>query len=54
MSLEVSTEVLNNVLKTSDPIKENKADKAGLYFTAFETDLQTANYYIITVPTPVE
>jgi len=50
-TLEVSEEDLNGVLNTSD----NIGDKAvGLYFTTSETDLKAANYYIITVPTPVD
>jgi len=42
---------LNGVLNTSDRIKDNAV---GLYFTTEETDLKAANYYIITVPTPVD
>jgi len=50
-TLEVSEEALNVVLNTSDRIKDNAV---GLYFTTEETDLKAANYYIITVPTPVD
>lgn len=50
-TLEVSEEDLNGVLNTSDRIKDNAL---GLYFTTSEIDLKTANYYIITVPTPVD
>lgn len=50
-TLEVSEEALNGVLNTSDRIKDNAV---GLYFTTEETDLKAANYYIITVPTPVD
>mgnify|MGYP003575979612 FL=1 len=50
-TLEVSEEALNNVLNTSDRIKNNAV---GLYFTTSEIDLKAANYYIITVPTPVD
>src|SRR5690606_35153192 len=50
-TLEVSEEALNGVLNTSDRIKDNAV---GLYFTTEETYLKAANYYIITVPTPVD
>ena len=50
-TLEVSEEALNGVLNISDRIKDNAV---GLYFTTEETDLKAANYYIITVPTPVD
>lgn len=50
-TLEVSQEVLKNVWQFENPIIKNTA---GLYFTTQETDLQAANYYIITVPTPVD
>lgn len=50
-TLEVSEEALNGVLNTSDRINDNAV---GLYFTTEETDLKAANYYIITVPTPVD
>lgn len=50
-TLEVSEVALNGVLNTSDRIKDNAV---GLYFTTEETDLKAANYYIITVPTPVD
>ena len=50
-TLEVSEGALNGVLNTSDRIKDNAV---GLYFTTEETDLKAANYYIITVPTPVD
>lgn len=51
ITLEVSEEALKSVLNTSDRIKDNAL---GLYFTTSEIDLKTANYYIITVPTPVD
>ncbi len=50
-TLEVSEEALKNVLQSASPIDKNQT---GLYFTTSETDLKTANYYIITVPTPVD
>lgn len=50
-TLEVSKEALKNVLQAENPIENNTE---GLYFTTEETDLHTANYYIITVPTPVD
>lgn len=50
-TLEVSDEALKSVLQSENPIDKNQA---GLYFTTSETDLKAANYYIITVPTPVD
>lgn len=50
-TLEVSEEALKNVLQSASPIDKNQT---GLYFTTAEIDLKTANYYIITVPTPVD
>ena len=50
-TLEVSEKSLKNVLQSVNPIDKNQA---GLYFTTSETDLKIANYYIITVPTPVD
>lgn len=51
VTLEVSKEALESVLITSNPIVNNTS---GLYFTAKEDDLTVANYYIVTVPTPVD
>lgn len=50
-TLEVSEKTLKSVLQSASPIDKNQA---GLYFTTSEADLKTANYYIITVPTPVD
>jgi len=50
-TLEVSEDALKNVLQSKNPIGKNTS---GLYFTTEETDLKAANYYIITVPTPVD
>ena len=50
-TLEVTEEALKDVLKNTNPIEESKN---GLYFTSSENKLKTANYYIITVPTPVD
>ncbi|WP_299672214.1 nucleotide sugar dehydrogenase [uncultured Polaribacter sp.] len=47
-TLEVENSVLNKVIK-----KENTADK-GLYFTTSIEDIKDSNYYIVTVPTPVD
>lgn len=51
VTLEVSNETLKNVLQPVNPIGDNTA---GLYFTTAETELAEADYYIITVPTPVD
>lgn len=50
-TLEVSQEALKNVLQSANPISKKSV---GLYFTTEETDLKAADYYIITVPTPVD
>ena len=50
-TLEVSEEVLKNVLQSKNTINKHSS---GLYFTTEETDLKLTNYYIITVPTPVD
>ncbi len=47
-TLEVSNEVLKEVLQTSPKIK------MGLYCSNQLADLEDCNYYIITVPTPVD
>ncbi|WP_067149381.1 nucleotide sugar dehydrogenase [Pseudotamlana agarivorans] len=47
-TLEVSSETLKAVLKTEIN------DENGLYFSANLEDLKTCNYYIITVPTPID
>lgn len=47
-TLEVSTEELQKVHKIDN------LDSNGLFFTSDESDLQIANVYIVTVPTPVD
>ncbi|MBA5793678.1 nucleotide sugar dehydrogenase [Flavobacterium sp. xlx-214] len=47
-TLEVSTEELQKVHKIDN------LDSNGLFFTSDASDLQTANVYIVTVPTPVD
>lgn len=47
-TLEVSTEELEKVHKIEN------LDSNGLFFTSDASDLQTANVYIVTVPTPVD
>lgn len=48
-TLEVSTELLQEVLRSSE-----KADQTGLYCSANDADIKHCNYFIITVPTPVD
>lgn len=48
LTLEVSKELLNAVLK-----KENNSEE-GLYCSALLEDIKDCNYYVITVPTPVD
>ena len=50
-TLEVSENDLKSVLVNKNPLNTNEK---GLYFTSDETELEQANYYIITVPTPVD
>src|SRR6478672_755410 len=47
-TLEISPELLQNVLV------KNTSDKAGLFCTTNSQDLKDCNYYIVTVPTPVD
>jgi UDP-N-acetyl-D-galactosamine dehydrogenase len=51
-TLEVADEVLQKVLVKSSPFNENL--NSGLYCSANLNDIQDANIYIITVPTPVD
>ena len=51
-TLEVADEVLQKVLVKSYPFNENL--NSGLYCSANLNDIQDANIYIITVPTPVD
>lgn len=48
VTLEITSPVLKEVLKT------NTSDKKGLYCSTELKDLATCNYYVITVPTPVD
>lgn len=48
-TLEVSTELLQEVLHSLE-----KAADIGLYCSADNSDIQNCNYFIITVPTPVD
>jgi UDP-N-acetyl-D-galactosamine dehydrogenase len=51
-TLEVADEVLQKVLVKSSPFNKNL--NLGLYCSANLNDIQDANIYIITVPTPVD
>ena len=51
-TLEVADEVLQKVLVKSSPFNKNL--NSGLYCSANLNDIQDANIYIITVPTPVD
>jgi UDP-N-acetyl-D-glucosamine/UDP-N-acetyl-D-galactosamine dehydrogenase len=48
VTLEVDNETLINVLK------QKNSDKNGLYCSANIEDIESCNYYIVTVPTPVD
>lgn len=47
-TLEVSDEVLQGVLKT------NNDEEVGLFCSADSIDIEDCNYYVVTVPTPVD
>lgn len=49
-TLEVSDEVLKSVLRSSAPARGEK----GLFCSSEVADLRDCNYYIVTVPTPVD
>src|SRR5690606_20904112 len=59
---EVSDEVLQHVLLKSNPLGENSLNsenssssaKNGLFCTPDIMDIQECNYFVITVPTPVD
>ena len=48
-TLEVSDDVLKSVLK-----KDLKENNNGLFCSFDQSDIKGANYYVITVPTPVD
>lgn len=51
-TLELEDEILQAVLLQENPLNENIAK--GLFCSADNNDLQNANVYIVTVPTPVD
>ncbi|MGC5743526.1 nucleotide sugar dehydrogenase [Chryseobacterium sp. NFX27] len=51
-TLEVENEVLKAILKQENPL--HHSNENGLYCSADINDIQDANIYIITVPTPVD
>ena len=51
-TLEISKEDLNSVLRETIAFTPN--NPTGLYITTDPGDLATANYYIVTVPTPTD
>lgn len=57
-TLEVSTELLQSVLLTENPLTNPQpqphSQPTGLYCTSNLADLADANIYIVTVPTPVD
>ncbi|MFV0216090.1 nucleotide sugar dehydrogenase [Empedobacter falsenii] len=58
LTLEVSDEVLQSVLVTENPINQLNDSTVqpthGLYCSANLDDIQEANIYVVTVPTPVD
>lgn len=53
-TLEVEDEVLQNVLLNYNPLSEGSDYAPGLFCTNVVSDIEYANFYIITVPTPVD
>lgn len=56
-TLEVSDELLQSVLLESNPAvckQENPEPENGLFCTSDLMDLQACNYFIVTVPTPID
>ncbi|WPR71657.1 nucleotide sugar dehydrogenase [Flavobacterium sp. NG2] len=54
-TLEISNEVLQGVLLDKNPcLNEESTLKTGLYCSSRITDIEDCNYYIVTVPTPVD
>lgn len=58
-TFEVSDELLNDVLLTENPVislkkEEGEKPKKGLFCSADLMDIQNCNFYIVTVPTPVD
>src|SRR5699024_904600 len=51
LTLEVEDEVLQKVTLKRNPFDENEI---GLYCTNQPSDIEKANFYVITVPTPVD
>ena len=52
-TLEVENEVLQSVLLSSSPVAEG-SERNGLYCSNELEDIKDCNYYVITVPTPVD
>lgn len=53
-TLEVSTEMLQSVLLTENPLTNRTSELSGLYCSSDLEDITEANIYIVTVPTPVD
>jgi UDP-N-acetyl-D-galactosamine dehydrogenase len=53
-TLEVEDDILQSVLIKENPFNEQFGDKNGIFFSADSKDIQKADVYIITVPTPVD
>lgn len=52
-TLEVSNDVLQSALVDTNPLAAS-GDNVGLYCSAELSDIENANFYIVTVPTPVD
>ncbi|MGB3065743.1 nucleotide sugar dehydrogenase [Sphingobacterium thalpophilum] len=51
LTLEVEDEILQAALVSENPFKDNKT---GLYCSNQLADIENANFYVVTVPTPVD
>src|SRR5690606_27275648 len=52
LTLEVEDDILKEVLVDTNPF--DKADTTGLYCSNQLADIEKANFYVVTVPTPVD
>jgi len=52
LTLEVEDHILQSVLVSENPF--NKTDSIGLYCSNILSDIENANFYVVTVPTPVD
>lgn len=54
VTLEISPELLKSALANGNPFSSSDTPNKGLYCSNQLSDIQTANIYVVTVPTPVD